>query len=133
MIEERIEKLKNEIAEKQAELSKLNDELLTANENDIHKQFIIWANNGLEKEQSYLPSQGSALRNWLDENVDIGSMRGCVYLFDYDDTFGMFSIPVDDLDEECLQYIDELKKDTLFVNACKYMIEENIDSFEIDW
>lgn len=110
MIEERIEILKTEIAERQTELSKLNDELLATNKNDIHKQFIIWANNGLEKEQSYLPKRGCALRNWLDENLDIGSMRGCVYLFDYDDTFGIFSVPVDMLDEESLKYVNELKK-----------------------
>ena len=61
-------------------------------------------------------------------------MRGSVDLLGYDDSFGLFALPDEELDDyQSLERIKKLKEDQLFIKACEQLMKENIDSFEIDW
>ena len=132
MSKERIEVLKAEIAERELELKSLTNKMMKS-EADVHKRFQMWANNGLSKDcSSYIPDKD--LRKWVDENLDLGSMRGSVDLLGYDDSFGLFALPDEELDDyQSLERIKKLKEDQLFIKACEQLMKENIDSFEIDW
>lgn len=136
--QERITVLKKEIEERETELRNLFNKLMDE-ETDIHKKFVAWANNGLDKETNeYLPSRGSAIRNWCDEHLDLGSMRGCVHLMEYDDSFGLFAMTDEEMKTDFGDYdstddINKLKQDPLFISACEQMIKDNMDSFEINW
>jgi hypothetical protein len=133
MSKERIEILKAEIFERQQELRVLSKESIK-NETDIHKKFQAWADNGLDKKcRDYIPPYDSDLGKWIEVHLDLGSMRGCVDLLEMDE-FRLFAACEEDLDEYFdIEELNKLKNDPIFVNACRQMIEENIDSFEINW
>ena len=140
MSKERIEILKNEIFEREQEIRILSKQLING-ENDIHKKFVAWANNGLVKETQSSIADG-AIRKWCDKHLDLGSMRGCVDLLDYDDSFGLFAMTdeeiEEDFDEEYIEThlkkdIEKLKQDEIFIAACEQMIKEDMDGFEINW
>lgn len=131
-IQERISILKKEIKDRELELKDLS-KFLIKNETDVLTQFNIWANNGLDKEtDSCIPSHGSALRNWCYENLDLGSMRGSVDFLGYD-SFGLIAENEYFYNDQYKKEIDALRNDKIFIEACKQMMKENIDSFEIDW
>lgn len=131
-IQERIEILKAEISERELELKTLSDKLMSE-ETDTHKKFQAWVNNGLDKEISPFIPDGD-LRKWVDEHLDLGSLRGSVDLLGYDDSFGIFSESDETVKEwNCEDRIEELKNDSIFIKACEQMMKENVEGFEIDW
>lgn len=132
MSKERIEVLKTEIAERELELKSLTAKLMNE-ETDVRIKFQMWANNGLKKEQqSYLPD--GDIRKWVDEHGILDGSRGVINLLDYDDSFGLFCLTDEQLIEwECMEDAEKLKEDAVFIAACKQMMKENMDSFEIDW
>lgn len=138
--QERIETLKAEIFVREQELERLSKKLINE-ETDIHKKFVAWANNGLDKETQDSIADG-AIRTWCDKHLDLGSMRGCVNLLEYDDSFGLFAMTAkqieEDFDEEYIKEnlekeLEKLKQDEIFIAACEQMIKEDMDGFEIDW
>ena len=132
MSKERIEVLKAEIAERQQEIKSLTSKMISE-EPDFHNKFRLWANNGLCKRcDSCIPA--GDLRVWIDENLDLGAMRGVVEFLEYDDSFGLFALSDEELDKySAREDLNKLKDDEIFIKACKQIMKENIDSFEIDW
>jgi hypothetical protein len=132
MSKERIEVLKAEIAERELELKSLSSKMINE-ETDFHEKFRLWANNGLHKKcSSYIPD--GDLRAWVDEHIDLGSRRGVMELFECEETFVLFSLSDEELDEYgAIADLNKLKEDQLFIKACEQMMKENIDSFKIDW
>jgi hypothetical protein len=129
---ERIEILKTEIAKRQSELNDLTSKLMKE-ETDIRKKFVMWANNGLPKKQrSHLPD--GAIRKWIDDHNYLDGSRGAIKLLDIDDAFGLFCLSDKQLIEwKCMEDAEALKEDAVFIAACEQMMEDNMDSFEIDW
>jgi len=132
-IEARVKILEIEIKEKQDELDKLNKELMDSSDN-FRDKFIIWANSGKAEQLSFIAD--GAARVYCDKHLDLGSMRGCVNFLEYED-FEAYAFSKDgdyfESKEEEDKFVAEIEADEVFMNCCKQMVEENFDSFQIDW
>ena len=129
---ERIAILKEEIWRRQVELDNLTSRMMKE-ETDVRKRFVMWANNGVKKKQlSYLPS--GAIRKWIDDHDWLDGSRGVINLLDIEEYFLIFSLTDDKLAEyNCLDEVESLKEDPVFIAACEHMMRDNVDSFAIDW
>lgn len=130
-IEDRIKILKEEIDTRKKEVSELSEKLMDMG--SFRDKFVIWYNNSEAETLGSLA--GGSVRSWCDNHLDLGSMRGVVYLCEYEE-FEMYANPgFEDYisKEEGKKEIERLESDEIFMAACEQMMKENFDSFEIDW
>lgn len=130
-IKERIDVLEEEVIVRNKELKTLRGEL--SKMVSFREKFVIWYNAGEATELGHIA--GGAVRSWCDDNLDLGSIRGCVNLCEYEE-FETYANPgFEDYEskEEGIKIIEELESDEKFMAACEQMMKENFDSFQMDW
>lgn len=130
-IEKRITILEDEINTRKNELKALRKELSSIL--SFREKFSIWYNSGDANQLPFIVN--GPVRAWCDKNIDLGSIRGCVNLCEYEE-FEMYASPGFEYwesKEEGKKIIEKLESDELFMAACKHMMDENFDSFQMDW
>ena len=123
-----IQRLQNEIFQREEEIKLLTLQLKDSSVISIRDKFRIWVKHGKAQQLRFLP--GGAVRVWVDRSFDIGNERGSMDLLEFEE----FECYLDDSnDTDIEKYVVGLEQDQLFMDSVKQMMEENFDSFQIDW